>query len=110
MSAAATDRLVTRRRSGNKVGALQRRVRELRVGVCSARTCTPMAEELTRTAKVATLAHSLVLEANTALNAYREDAPHVVAVLDVEKSFLRRVWFALGFVLFGLARKEVPQW
>ena len=107
MSAATTDRLVTRRRNGNKVGSLQRRVKELRKGVCSARTCAPMCDAKNGYQRRHLADMGLLSRARHDLTNYREDAPHVVTALRAECSFLHRLWFALGFVLFGFSRERM---
>jgi hypothetical protein len=114
MSTAATDRMVTRRRNGKKVGALQRQVKELRQGVCSAGTCEKVRGLRGELVGRGLAAASELHKVKETLHNYRQDAPHVVAVLDAEETFLSRIWFAVNFVLFGLSRKsvelEVPQW
>jgi hypothetical protein len=98
--------MVTRRRNGRRVGSLQRRVGELRRGVCSARTCGQLRELRTKHADEMMHANVATLAARGELDAYREDAPHVVTVLRAERSILRRVWFAARFVLFGFSRER----
>ena len=82
-------------------------MKELREGVCNTGMCPPM-REMRATLTGDRMANaSTVFQLKETLAAYREDAPHVVTALRAECSFLHRLWFALGFVLFGFSRERM---